>query len=152
MKKITIIIIISVLICLWVFRPHDSKVKYDSWKDTVEAFGDGTYQILHQVVDTQELNQLSNVKHKQCVITDITNYTVVDNMGYFIGTYHDLEVYCVLDIDSDLLRYYVDKNDKEEFMMVYLNNMLRDRQIELIESYDNFTESERNILEQLKNY
>ena len=58
MKKITIIIIISILICIWVFRPHDSEVKYDLWKDTVEAFAKTKYGITEQYETMNETNRI----------------------------------------------------------------------------------------------
>ncbi len=151
MRKIFLIItIISILIYLWMSNSYNDKIKYDSWKDTIESFGDGTYQVMHQVIDEKPIEQLTNIKHKQCVITDITRYKVINSTGYFMGKYHNLKVYAVLDIKNNLLKYCVDKSDNEDLMMVYLNKMLEDKQIELVESYSNFTELEQSIFEQLR--
>lgn len=127
----------------------DNEIKYDSWKDTIESFGDGTYQVIYQIKDGKNIEILSNVKHNQCTITEIMKYKVVDNIAYFVGKYHSQDVCCILDLKTNLLRYYIDKSNSEEFVMIYLNNLLEDKQIELIASYDDFSDEEKNIFDSL---
>ncbi len=142
-------IIIIILLYLCIPNSYNKKIKYDSWKDTVESFGDGTYQILHQVWHGENINILTNVAYNEAVITEIYNYSVNDEVVYFYGVYHSQMVYAALYVNDNLLKYYVDKSN-DDFTMTYINNMLKDKQIELIESYNDFTEIEQDIFGQLK--
>lgn len=121
----------------------------NEWKDTIESFGDGTYQVIHQIKNGENIEILSNVKHNQCTITEIMEYKVANNMVYFVGKYHSQNVCCILDPKTNLLRYYVDKSNNEEFIMIYLNNLLEDKQIEFIDSYDDFSDEEKYIFDSL---
>ena len=70
-------------------------------------------------------------------------------MVYFVGKYHSQNVCCILEPKTNLLRYYIDKSNNQEFVMVYLNNLSEDKQIKLIDSYDGFSDEEKRIFDSL---
>ena len=47
-----------------------------------------------------------------------------------------------------MLSYFFENNN-DEFIMVYLNDMIVDKQIELLSSYDEFSEIDKNEFETL---
>ena len=148
MKRM-VLAVSTIIFLVFLISCGNDEIKYDSWKDTIESFGDGTYQVIHQIKDGKNIEILSNVKHNQCTITEIMEYRVVNNMVYFVGKYHSQNVCCILEPKTNLLRYYIDKSNNEEFIMIYLNNLLEDKQIELINSYDDFSDEEKYIFDSL---
>lgn len=142
MKKY--LVFIFVILLLFITACNNEK-KYDEWKDTHKVYGDGTYQIIHQ----ENKKILTNCKHNQCVLTTIDNYTEKDTYVYFVGDYYLKKVYCKLDTTTNMLSYFVENND-EDFIMVYLNDMLIDKQIELLSSFDEFSEIDKSEFIALK--
>lgn len=120
---------------------------YETGKDTVYSFGDGLYQILHQKVNNKEEKLLTNCKYNQCVLTEISNYKIVENTVYFIGKYYDRNVYCRLNVVDNLLKYYIE--GREEFTMVFFQDMYEDGQIEILTTYEDFTENDRGVFKSL---
>lgn len=114
---------IMIIILLFVTSCSSNTLKYDEWKDTILAFGDGTYQILHHKENNENINVLTNCKHNQCVLTKIDYYVTEKDFAYFVGNYYSKKVYCKLNIVTNELLYYAEEND-EEFVMVYLNDIL----------------------------
>lgn len=146
MKKI-LFILFALILCL---SGCKNNLIYEQGKDTVNAYGDGTYQILHQRIDAQEYKILSNCKYNQCVLTEIDSYKSVGDDAYFIGKYYTSRVWCRLSISENLLLYYIEDNEKEDFTMIYLNDMQADNQIKLLSSYEEFSENDRRIFEELE--
>ena len=139
---------IILLILLFITACNKSLPKYEEWKDTISSFGDGTYQIIHQNNDGENIKILTNCKHNQCVLTKINSYIEKDNYVYFIGSYYSKKVFCKLNISENMLSYFFENND-DEFIMVYLNDMLVDKQIGLLSSYNEFSETDKNKFEKL---
>lgn len=145
MKKIFIIIFLLFVVMMCTCENHA-----DVWKDTISSFGDGTYQVIHQNDDGEDTEILANCKYSQCVLTKINSYVKKDNYVYFTGNYYSIEVFCKLNISTNMLSYFIENND-EEFIMVYLNDMIVDKQIELLSSYDEFSEIDKNEFNSLTN-
>lgn len=141
---------IMIIILLFVTSCSSNTLKYDEWKDTILALGDGTYQILHQQEDSENIEMLTNCKHNQCVLTKIDCYIAEQEFAYFIGNYDGKKVYCKLNIATNELLYYAEEND-EEFVMVYLNDMLNDGQIKLLSSFDDYSETDKIKFAEMKN-
>lgn len=121
---------------------------YDEWKDSVCSFGDGTYQILRQSRQSVSYETLYNCKYNQCVISELDKYIQCDNDIYFIGKYYEQDICAVLDIKSNLLRFYV--KDRADFDMIYANDMLKDNQLKIIVDFNDFSEAEQHIFSELK--
>lgn len=142
LKKIFVLYIAALIVFV---SACNSGLKYEEGKDTVYAYGDGTYQVLHNNAGNQKLKQLMNCKHNQCVLTQIETYKNMDNAAYFIGKYYTQKVLCKLSVDNNCLYYYVENGTDDEFIMVYLTDMQYDNQIVILSSFDEFSDEEREI-------
>ena len=129
----------------------NSGLKYEEGKDTVCTYGNGTYQVLHHNDGNQELQQLMDCKHNQCVLTQIEAYKNMDNVAYFIGRYYTKKVWCKLSVNSNCLYYYIENGDDDKFIMVYLADMQSDNQIVILSSFDEFSEEEQEIFNSIQN-
>ncbi len=120
-------------------------LQYEEGKDTVCAYGNGTYQVLHHNDGKQEIKLLMNCKYNQCVLTQIDAYQNIENIAYFVGEYYTQKVWCKLSVDNNCLYYYVENGADDEFIMVYLTDMQNDNQIVILSSFDEFSEEDREI-------
>lgn len=145
MKKL---LVLSALV-VFIFTSCSNGLEYDRWKDTKKAFGNGLYQILHGTKDDEDVNVLYNCKHNQCVMTKIDNYAEKENYVYLVGYYHTQKVFCKLNTKNNLLSYYAEENG-DEFIMVYIENLLKDKHIELLSSLDEFTNKDKEIFKSIK--
>ena len=143
--KKAFVCIVALILCLSACK---SDYKYDIWKDTVCAYGDGTYQILHQSIDGDDGEELQNCKYNQCVLTEIDSYEETDDCVYFIGKYYSQDIWCKLYVDDNLLIYYV-KDNGDEFIMTYLSEMQEDNQIKILSKYEEFSEDDMGFFETL---
>ena len=140
--------LVSLLICI---SACTGDLKYGEGKDTVQAYGDGTYQILHHKDGDREVKQLMDCKHEQCVMTQIDAYTSIENSTYFVGKYYTKQVWCKLSVENNCLYYYVENGaDDAEFVMVYLADMKKDNQIVILSSFDEFSEEDQKVFMKYK--
>ena len=146
MKKILVLLaIVSLLLCTC-GRGRD--LEYGIWKDTMAAFGDGNYQILHGYEGNEPIGNLYNCKHNQEVMTRVDYYLEKDNYVYFVGYYYKQRVFCRLNVETNLLSYYVEENG-DEFFMAGIEKLIEDNQIELLLSFDEFSEEDKQIFNDL---
>ena len=146
MKKILVLLaIVSLLLCTC-GRGRD--LEYGIWKDTMAAFGDGNYQILHGYRDDKDINILYNCKHKQEVVSNVDNYLEKENYVFFVGYFQSQKVFCKLNVETNLLSYYVEENG-DEFFMAGIEKLIEDNQIELLLSFDEFSEEDKQIFNDL---
>lgn len=148
MKKIIIISVILIIV-LSRFGACGNGLKYDQWKDTIEAFGDGTYQLLHQNFNGKNEKILTNCKYSECVATEIEGYEKSKNFVYFKGKYYSKNVYCKLDVENNILWYFVEENE-EDLMISHLDEMISDGHMEIIKSLDEFSNEDMEIFNRLK--
>ena len=125
-------------------------LEYEEGKDTVCAYGNGTYQVLHHNDGEQEIKLLMDCKHNQCVLTQIDVYKDIENTAYFIGKYYTKKVWCKLSADNNCLFYYAENGFDDELIMVYLNEMQNDNQIVILSSFDDFTDEEKEIFKKME--
>ena len=142
LRIIFIACLVTLLMCV---SACNGDLKYEEGKDTVCAYGNGTYQVLHHNDSEQEIKLLMDCKHNQCVLTQIDSYKNIENVAYFIGKYYTQRVWCKLSIDNNCLYYYVENGVDDEFIMVYLADMQNDNQIVILSSFDEFSEEDREI-------
>ena len=145
MKRVWIMLIILILL----LTSCNDGMKYDVGKDSIASYGDGTYQIIHQTIDNKTVEVLTNCKHNQCVMTEIEKYTEKAEYVYFMGSYHNKEVLCRLNIVNNMLSYFAEDNG-EELIMVYINNLIEDKQIEIYNSLNNFSEEDILVFEEMQ--
>ena len=123
---------------------------YSQGKDTMAAFGNGNYQILHGYEGDEPIGNLHNCKHNQEVMTKVDYYLEKDSYVYFVGYYYKQRVFCCLNVETNLLSYYVEENG-EEFFMAGIKKLIEDKQIELLSSCEEFSEEDRLEFERLTN-
>ena len=148
MKKLLVLLaIISLLLCAC---GSGRDLEYGIWKDTMAAFGNGNYQILHGYRNGEDINILYNCKHKQEVMSNVENYAKKENYVFFVGRFRRQKVFCKLNTETNLLSYYVEEN-RDEFFMAGIEKLIEDKQIELLSSFDDFSEEDRLEFERLTN-
>ena len=148
MKKLLVLLaIISLLLSAC---GSDRDLEYDIWKDTMEAFGNGNYQILHGYEGDEPIGNLYNCKHNQEVMTKVDYYLEKDNYVYFVGYYYKHRVFCRLNVETNLLTYYAEENG-DEFFMAGIEKLIEDKQIELLSSFDDFSEADKAEFKHLMN-
>ena len=137
------------------------ELKYPAWKDTAEAFGDGTYQVLHQSRSNKDCKLLTNCKYNVCLVNDIEKYEKIENYVYFKGKNHRRWVYCKLNIENNLLLYYIEDDSGEElicdldgtyhgqWIISHIDEMTSDGQIKIINSFDEFSQEDAEIFNRL---
>ena len=148
-KMLVLLVVISVLISACGSGSRSS-LEYGIWKDTKAAFGNGNYQILHGYRDDAEINTLYNCKHNQEVVTNVEKYVEKENYVFFVGDFRKQKVFCKLNVETNLLSYYVEENS-DEFFMVFLEEMIEDKQFELLSSYGDFSEEDKAEFKRLMN-
>lgn len=148
MKKIIIVCII-IIWCLCVVS-CSNKTLYNEGKDTVKSYGDGRYQIMHQVNNNMPIQILMNCKYNQCMMSIINNYSEDGNNVYFIGNYNDTEVYCVLDKKTNYLKYYAKSANYDDMHIIYAYDMQSANELLLLDDFDSFSETEKQEFYNLK--
>ena len=106
------------------------------------AFGNGNYQILYGYRNGEDINILYNCKHKQEAMSNVENYAQKENYVFFVGRFRRQRVFCKLNTETNLLSYYVEENS-DEFFMAGIEKLVEDKQIELLSSFDDFSEENR---------
>ncbi len=144
MKKLVVLLVI---VSMFLGACGDG-LEYGAWKDTKAAFGNGNYQILHGYRNDEEINTLYNCKHNQEVVTNVDNYVEKENYIFFVGHFRKQKVFCKLNVETNLLSYYVEENG-DEFFMAGIEKLIEDKQIELLSSFDDFSEEDKEIFNQL---
>ena len=148
MKRILLIILIIIMsiIC----SSCNNELKYEVGKDTIEYFGDGTYQIIHQVDKSgHSVEILSNQEYKQCVLTAIDKHGQTGDNVFFVGKYYENTVYCVIDVNTNMCKYYIELNEGDEFIMVYGHDMQKKHDMLLLKTYEEFSQEERQFFARL---
>ncbi|MBP3361079.1 MAG: hypothetical protein J6N52_09525 [Clostridia bacterium] len=150
MKQIILIVLMTVMLAIS-SSCDNSELKYEVGKDTVDYFGDGTYQVIHQVNKSGDsIEILSNQEYKQCMLTTIDKYKNSGDKVYFTGKYYENNACCVVDINTNMCRYYIDMNEGDEFIMVYGYDMQKNNDMLLLKAYDEFSQEEQRYFEILK--
>ena len=146
MKKLVVLLVI---ISMFLGACGDG-LDYSQGKDSMAAFGNGNYQILHGYRNDEEINTLYNCKHKQEVVTNVDNYEEKENYIFFVGKFREQKVFCKLNLETNLLYYYAEGNG-EEYFDIEFDSVIEDKQIELLSSFDDFSEEDRLEFERLTN-
>ena len=65
--------------------------------------------------------------------------------GYIYGLNNNsLEVLAVLDLKTNVIKYYVVDCQFEDYMILYSQNMIRDKKLIIINQFDEFNTEEQN--------
>ena len=154
MKKIfkTLILILLILVLLSLISIIVSKfttkykLEYETWFDTKNVFGNGEYQEYSNNCGGLDLY---NMAYHCSVINSVTNYIEQDDKVFFKGYIYglnnnSLEVLAVLNLKTNVIRYYVVDCKFEDYMILYSQNMIRDKKLIIINQFDEFNTEEQN--------
>lgn len=150
MKKMCILML-TLFMILSITACGNNFAVYDSGKDTIETFGDGTYQLLHQVKNKVNVKNLTNCKYNQCVMTEVNQWQEFDDYIYFVGHYYEYETYCILDTNNNQLKYYIDLPKGEEINMVYSYDMQQNNELIFLSEFEDFSQSEKDNFNYITN-
>ncbi|HWO75876.1 MAG TPA: hypothetical protein VNM69_08220 [Bacillus sp. (in: firmicutes)] len=103
MKKLVISLLLT-LTLISLFGCQSKDYKYVPGKDTIEIFGDGTYQIL-RVVDenNKEFKVLYNVEKQEEIVKNVLAYKEHNSLLYVVGEDGN---YTVLDYNKNKITQY----------------------------------------------
>ncbi len=138
MKKLVVLLVI---ISMFLGACGDG-LDYSQGKDSKAAFGNGNYQIMYGRRNGEDINILYNCKHNQEVMSNVDNYVEKENYIFFVGYFRKQKVFCKLNVETNLLSYYAEENG-EEFFMAGIEKLIEDNQIELLSSFEDFSEEDR---------
>ncbi|MDP4118645.1 MAG: hypothetical protein Q8873_05580 [Bacillota bacterium] len=150
MKKLICIILALILVSSLTACDVGSKVKYGSWKDTHESYGDGTYQIFTRSYGEKHIYGLSNEEYMQCVIDNIKYLSKENDILYVAGTFNGYNAYAVANIKSNFLKYYIDIKEDEVLGMININSMINGKDMVVYKSFDEFSTQEKNKFKEMQ--
>ncbi len=157
---ITVAIAIAILISIIIFplvidykfsADNYNKIKYDVGFDTKYVFGDGEYQFYDNGKGTLDL---FNMRYNNSIIASVVNYIEKDNNVYFKGYIFDinnksLEVNAILDLKTNVLKYFVVNNKFESYMVLNSVQMIGNKELIIVNKFDEFSIDEQDILKTL---
>ena len=151
-KIFLLIFLVFIIISIINMSTQKYKVEYDTWFDTRNVFGNGEYQ---QYDNMEGGLSLINVKYNDLLINSVTNYLEKDEKVYFKGySWHNVkhytfEVFVILDLETNIIKYFVVDYPFDSVMIPHYGKMASDNKLNIINSFDEFTEEEKNILNSL---
>lgn len=146
MKKI--FIIISLLFIATISACGNN---VDIWKDTHKVYGDGTYQIFNQKRDGVDIKGISNSKYHQCIIDEILSMKDIDGILYVNGKFTEHTVYAIINTVNNTVKYYAELQEDDVLGMTNINDLISSGTFELLQSYNDFSDEEKAILNSLNN-
>ena len=144
MKKI--FIIISLLFIATISACGNN---VDIWKDTHKVYGDGTYQIFNQKRDGVDIKGISNSKYHQCIIDEILSMKDIDGILYVNGKFTEHTVYAIINTVNNTVKYYAELQEDDVLGMTNINDLISSGTFELLQSYNDFSDEEKAILNSL---
>lgn len=155
--KILILIFCSFLLLLSIFSifsmcTQEYKLKYETWFDTKNVFGNGEYQ---QYSNEEGGLDLYNVKYNCAIIDSVVNYEEQDERVYIKGYIYDyvkkrtFEVLSILDLKTNMLKYCVVDGKFEEYYITRYQQMLNNKDLILVNKFFDFSSEEQEILKKL---
>lgn len=143
---LVIIVLLSLLSIIVSKFTTKYKLEYETWFDTKNVFGNGEYQEYSNNCGGLDLY---NMAYHCSVINSVTNYIEQDDKVFFKGYIYginnnSLEVLVVLDLKTNVIKYYVIGCKYEDYMILYSRNMIRDKKLIIINHFDEFNTEEQN--------
>ena len=151
MKIFVYIFILSIFILYIEYSKSNSNLQYETWIDTKNVFGNGEYQ---QYTNDNGTLDLYNMKYNCPIIYSVTNYIEKGEKVYFKGyTYglnsKTLEVFAILDLNTNVIQYNVKNQKFYDYMIMYSNQMINDGKLVIIDNFNDFDANDRNIFKEL---
>lgn len=144
MRKIGIILI---FILLLVSGCNSSG--YDTWKDTHNVYGDGTYVSYHSTYDGRSVYGINNTICNQSVVEEILSEKTNNDKTYIYGMFYPYKVYMIINNVENTAKYYVDIKENEVLGMTNINELIASGTFEFLQSYDDFSDAEKEMFDSL---
>lgn len=89
------------------------------------------------------------MKYNCPIINSVTSHIEQDDKVFFKGYIYglnnnSLEVLAVLDLKTNVIKYFVIDCKYEDYMILYSQNMIRDKKLIIINQFDEFNTEEQN--------
>ena len=138
LKIFVYIFILSIFILYIEYSKSNSNLQYETWIDTKNVFGNGEYQ---QYTNDNGTLDLYNMKYNCPIIYSVTNYIEKGEKVYFKGyTYglnsKTLEVFAILDLNTNVIQYNVKNQKFYDYMIMYSNQMINDGKLVIIDNFN----------------
>lgn len=139
----------------------NAKSKYPSGKDTIETYGDGTFQLVKiSPASGVFYKALSFEKYHSVVIAHVDNEKKVDGKVYFLGHEDDQHVtdqgvvdvrytiYAVLELKSNTMQYCAvsDNPFAEAIYISRRDEMVKNKDMVFFDSLSDFSDEDANVL------
>lgn len=141
--------IVSLLLYTCLTKDSHIDLKHEAGRDTVDLFGDGTFQIMDR-----NPSVLYDLDHKLVLEEEVYQYKMVDHSLFIYGR----QGYTIVDIYKKAIQQYVFNTMKKEspydyktYYEKYLLPSYGD-QYKKLDAFSAFTEKEQNIFQEEKDY
>lgn len=105
-----------------------SDLKYSSYVDSHEVFGDGEFQLLNSTNNGEHFYELYNYKYSCPVLWDITQYSINNGTIHFDG-------HCPVYIASDSRVMVILNSAANSISVIYDDSVLSDEAAEKLRNY-----------------
>ena len=120
----------------------------NEWKDTHRLLGDGTYEIFNNHVNGEKVYGISNSLCSQCIVDVIIKSKEQNDIMYVYGKFTEHDVYVSIDLKNNYARYFAKIEPDGVLGMTETKKLQDSGTFEMLSTYDDFTEIERNIFDQ----
>lgn len=163
MKKTICVILVLLVGYVVIANAMRPEIKYPAGRDTVESFGDGTYQIAILHAKTGHYNILYNEEYKTKIIPYVEQFFTTKDRAYIVGngswsvaegetlTEYTYEIYAVIELKSNMLTLCVIPDSSLAPDMYYgqLDEMIKNGDIQLLNQLTDFSNEDRAVFEGL---
>lgn len=161
MKKIMLVLLIAICILgIWVHLCSGNRVKYPAGIDTVQSFGDGSFQISRSDVHIS----LFSEKYLSCIIRDvnhvqetkgkayITGYTVLEYSSDGAPVEYNYELYVVVNTDNNTMQLCAIPPDSSapEIFISQLDDMIENGDVIVHASLMDFFEEDQLVFRSMQ--
>ena len=140
-------------------RFSGSSIKYPSGKDTIESFGDGTYQI-----SSGNSNGLFNEKYGNCIIQNVDKFHITDEKIYVIGSTEQNAVvdgveikrsyiiYSVIELENNTMELFCVPNNPlhPNVFIVRLDEMIENCDVRLLSFLSDFSAKDLTVFHEME--
>lgn len=154
-------ILILLLIFTILAKGMHKDITYPAGIDTIDSFGDGTYQLL-----SGEKESLYNFKYSSCIIPQVKSFRVVNEKVYLTGTalqsYTDgksnnecvYELYAVIELHNNSLTLCaVSAVPSDPEIYIYrLEEMIENGDMQLLSDFSDFSNVDQSVFAEFSHF
>lgn len=168
MKKTIFVILALLVVFLLLANDIRPKILYPAGRDTVESFGDGTYQILSgQTEEGLRKETLYNCKYDVVIIPRVQHFQITNGKVYVTGKSIEYYTYDGVDIGCTYERYAVIEMETNKLTLcmipdsassvdagldVYtrlMDEMVNNGDVQFLSQLTDFSQEDQSVFEEL---